>query len=334
MAIMPASLLGETRMRNVLQLLQDGEFHSGEALGHALGVSRSAVWKRLQGLESDLGLQIFRVRGRGYRLASPLSLLDSVEISDACADYGWTAEVFPSIDSTNAQALRQLAAGRSEPLLVLAERQEAGRGRRGRAWVSPFAENLYYSLGLRIESGSSSLDGLSLTVGVAVLRALRESGCAVAGLKWPNDVLVAGRKIAGVLLELSGDPAGICQVVVGIGINVNMLPGASVVIDQPWTSLREQSGALVDRTALVLCLNRWLVHYLALHAAQGFAGVRAEWEVEHLWQGLAVTLSAGPQQVEGIVLGVDKQGALRLEVAGEERQFSGGELSLRLRNDS
>lgn len=334
MAIMPASLLGETRMQNVLQLLQDGEFHSGEALGRVLGVSRSAVWKRLQGLEEDLGLHIFRVRGRGYRLASPLSLLDPELIAAACAACGWTAEVFPSIDSTNAQALRQLGAGCSAPLLVLAEKQDSGRGRRGRTWVSPFAENLYYSLGLRIESGSYSLDGLSLTVGIAVLRALQESGCVSAGLKWPNDVLVAGRKIAGVLLELSGDPAGICQVVVGIGVNVNMLPGASIAIDQPWTSLREQSGVLVDRTALVLCLNRWLAHYLALHAAQGFAGVRAEWEAEHLWQGRAVTLSAGPQQIEGVVLGVDKQGALRLDVAGEERQFSGGELSLRLRNDS
>jgi len=334
MAMMPASLLGETRMQNVLQLLQDGEFHSGEALGRVLGVSRSAVWKRLQYLESDLGLSIFRVRGRGYRLASPLSLLDASVIAKACAVSGWVTEVLPSIDSTNAQVLRQLSAGVLAPLLVLAERQESGRGRRGRVWVSPFAENLYYSLGLRIEGGAYSLDGLSLTVGLAVLRTLRESGCAGGGLKWPNDVLVAGRKIAGVLLELAGDPAGTCQVVIGIGINVNMLPGAAVAIDQPWTSVREQTGGLVDRTSLVLRLNHWLQHYLTQHAVNGFAGLRAEWEAGHLWQGLEVTLSAGPQQVDGVVLGVDKQGALRLNVAGEECQFSGGELSLRLRNDS
>lgn len=321
-------------MQNVLQLLQDGEFHSGEVLGRALGVSRSAVWKRLQCLESDLGLSVFRVRGRGYRLASPLSLLDSALITDACAARGWTAEILPTIDSTNAHALRLLSTGIRAPLLVLAEKQDGGRGRRGRVWVSPFAENLYYTLGLRIEGGAYSLDGLSLTVGLAVLRALQGAGCSGAGLKWPNDLLVAGRKIAGVLLELSGDPAGVCQVVIGIGVNVNMLPGPSVVIDQPWASLREQSGALVDRTAFALSLSRWLAHYLELHSVEGFSAMRAEWEAEHLWQGRAVTLSAGPQHIEGVVLGVDRQGALRLDVAGEERQFSGGELSLRLRNDS
>lgn len=321
-------------MREVLQLLRDGEFHSGEALGALLGVSRAAVWKRLEHLEAELGLVIHRVRGRGYRLASPLSLLDREAIVSASRDAGWSALVFESLDSTNAEVLRRLAAGEAAPLLVLAERQESGRGRRGRAWVSPYAENLYYSLGLRLEGGVFSLDGLSLSVGLAVLRSLHESGVADAGLKWPNDLLVAGRKIAGVLLELSGDPAGACQVVMGIGVNVNMLPGPGVAIDQPWTSLRERCGRLVGRTELALALGRWLRHYLGRHERGGFAVLREEWESCHLWQGREVSLLAGPQRIDGVVLGVDHQGALRLDVAGRERQFSGGELSLRLRDDS
>jgi BirA family biotin operon repressor/biotin-[acetyl-CoA-carboxylase] ligase len=321
-------------MREVLQLLRDGEFHSGEALGALLGVSRAAVWKRLEHLEAELGLVIHRVRGRGYRLASPLSLLDREAIVSASRDAGWSALVFESLDSTNAEVLRRLAAGEAAPLLVLAERQESGRGRRGRAWVSPYAENLYYSLGLRLEGGVFSLDGLSLSVGLAVLHCLHEMGVADAGLKWPNDLLVAGRKIAGVLLELSGDPAGACQVVIGIGVNVNMLPGPGVAIDQPWTSLRERCGRLVGRTELALALGRWLRHYLRRHERDGFAVLREEWESCHLWQGREVSLLAGPQRIDGVVLGVDHQGALRLDVAGRERQFSGGELSLRLRDDS
>lgn len=326
--------MGVILMREVLQVLRDGQFHSGEALGAVLGVSRAAVWKRLEHLEAELGLEMHRVRGRGYKLASPLSLLEPEAIVAACRAQGWEAQILDSVDSTNAEVLRCLAAGAPAPFLVLAERQDSGRGRRGRQWVSPFAENLYYSLGLRLEGGVFSLDGLSLSVGLAVLRCLREQGVVEAGLKWPNDLLVAGRKIAGVLLELSGDPAGECQVVIGIGVNVNMLPGSRVVIDQPWTSLRECVGRLVDRTALALALGRWLQHYLSLHAQGGFAALREEWEACHLWQGKEVSLLAGPQRIDGVVLGVDSLGALRLDVAGQERQFSGGELSLRLRNDS
>jgi BirA family biotin operon repressor/biotin-[acetyl-CoA-carboxylase] ligase len=321
-------------MREVLQLLQDGQFHSGESIGALLGVSRAAVWKRLQHLEAALGLEVHRVRGRGYRLASPLSLLDEEAILAVSSGFGWKAQIAESIDSTNAEVLRQLAASAEAPLLVLAEKQESGRGRRGRTWVSPFGENLYYSLGLRLEGSTFPLDGLSLSVGLAVLRTLQEVGCANVGLKWPNDLLASGRKIAGVLLELAGDPAGACQVVIGIGINVNMLPSSSTPIDQPWTSLREQLGCLVDRTELVLILGRWLRHYLDLHGRDGFAALREEWEMGHLWQGREVSLLAGPQRIDGRVLGVDRGGALRLDIAGHERQFSGGELSLRLRDDS
>jgi len=321
-------------MRQVLRLLQDGQFHSGESIGALLGVSRAAVWKRLQHLEAALGLEVHRVRGRGYRLASPLSLLDEEAILATSSGFGWKVQVTESLDSTNAEVLRRLAASAEAPLLVVAEKQESGRGRRGRAWVSPFGENLYYSLGLRLEGSTFPLDGLSLSVGLAVLRTLQEVGCASVGLKWPNDLLASGRKIAGVLLELAGDPAGACQVVIGIGINVNMLPGISTPIDQPWTSLREQLGGIVDRTGLVLMLGRWLRHYLDLHGRDGFAALREEWEMGHLWQGQEVSLLAGPQRIDGRVLGVDRVGALRLDIAGQERQFSGGELSLRLRDDS
>ncbi|MBF4559053.1 bifunctional biotin--[acetyl-CoA-carboxylase] ligase/biotin operon repressor BirA [Pseudomonas sp. p50] len=319
-------------MLTLLKLLKDGRFHSGQALGVALGVSRSAVWKQLQLLEAELGLSIHKVRGRGYQLAAPLMLLDPVGISEATPSCDWSVLVFDSIDSTNAEALRAIERGRAAPFLVLAERQTAGRGRRGRKWVSPFAENVYYSLVLRIEGGMRQLEGLSLVVGLAVMHALRELGVSAAGLKWPNDVLVGQKKIAGILLELIGDPADVCHVVLGVGINVNMQMTDEV--DQQWTSMRLEAGKVFDRNQMVAVLSEKLQGYLHRHQVEGFSAIQLEWEQNHLWQGRAVSLIAGVNQVDGEVLGIDKQGALRLKVDGVEKNFSGGELSLRLRDDS
>jgi BirA family biotin operon repressor/biotin-[acetyl-CoA-carboxylase] ligase len=316
-------------MQPLLRLLQDGQFHSGEELGAALGVSRAAIWKQLQSLQSEFALNVHKVRGRGYRLLAPLSLFTEEALAG-----NWPVLLVQQLDSTNAEGMRQLGAGRQPPFVIVAEQQTAGRGRRGRRWVSPFGENLYYSLVLRVCGGMRQLEGLSLVVGLALLDTLREMGVGQAGLKWPNDLLLDGRKLAGILLELCGDPADICYVVIGIGVNINMGAAAAVAIDQPWTSVRQALGRQIDRNAFVRSLNTRLASILERHARVGFAGLRREWEAAHLWQGCDVTLISGVQGVEGRVLGVDDTGALRLDVAGQERAFSGGELSLRLRDDS
>ena len=315
-------------MLTLLKLLKDGRFHSGQALGAALGVSRSAVWKQLQHLESDLNLSIHKVRGRGYQLAAPLELLEQGQLDTS----PWPVSINHSLDSTNAEALRAVDRGATAPFVVLAERQTAGRGRRGRQWVSPFAENIYYSLVLRMDGGMRQLEGLSLVVGLAVLSALREVGVSDVGLKWPNDVLVNNKKIAGILLELVGDPADVCHVVLGIGINVNMRVASEV--DQAWTSVYLESGVAINRNVLVSKLNDSLRIYLKRHAESGFSAIQSEWEQNHLWQGREVSLIAGVHQVNGTVMGIDQQGALRMNVNGEEKVFSGGEPSLRLRHDS
>lgn len=315
-------------MLKLLKLLKDGRFHSGQALGAALGVSRSAVWKQLKHLESDLNLSIHKVPGRGYQLASPIELLESEQLNDCL----WPVAIHYSLDSTNAEALRAISRGDTAPFLVLSEQQSAGRGRRGREWVSPFADNIYFSLVLRIDNGVRQLEGLSLVVGLAVLDALREFGCSEIGLKWPNDILASNRKIAGILLELVGDPADVCHVVLGIGINVNMTVANDV--DQLWTSVQLETGQTINRNKLVTSLCQKLQIYLKRLESAGFASMQAEWEQNHLWQGRNVSLIAGTHSVEGAVLGVDGQGALRMNVAGEEKVFSGGELSLRLRHDS
>ncbi|EIK51133.1 bifunctional biotin--[acetyl-CoA-carboxylase] synthetase/biotin operon repressor [Stutzerimonas stutzeri TS44] len=170
---------------------------------------------------------------------------------------------------------------------------------------------------------------MSLVAGLAVMVALRDLGVEGVGLKWPNDIYIRGKKLAGVLLELSGDPADICHVVIGIGINVNMI-SSSEQIDQPWTSLRAELGRLVDRNTVAAHLSETLHTYLHRHADCGFASIRAEWEREHIWQGRDCILSTASQQVHGRVLGINEVGGLRLEVDGVEKSFSSGELSLRL----
>ncbi|PHX38119.1 biotin--protein ligase [Pseudomonas syringae pv. syringae] len=269
----------------MLKLLADGAFHSGQVLGDALGISRSAVWKQLQQLEADLGIDVHKVRGRGYRLATPISLLSPADIMQSGFPAGWS-----------------------------------------------FAENLYYSLVLRIDGGMRQLEGLSLLVGLAVMNVLRDMGVQDARLKWPNDVLVGRQKIAGILLELIGDPADVCHVIIGIGVNVNMRSSSEV--DQLWTSVRLETGGLVDRNQVAARISTQLEALMAVHRKEGFAAFQKEWERGHVWQGAAVKLLSGVEVVEGVVLGVDSLGALRLEVNGVEKSFSGGELSLRLRDDS
>lgn len=320
-------------MLKLLKLLGDGRFHSGQDLGDAFGVSRSAVWKQLQQMEAEFNIKVHKVRGRGYKLETPISFLDAAEITASMgAVTGWPVIVHDSLGSTNATAVKLVSEQMPAPFIVVAERQTAGRGRRGRKWVSPFGENIYYSLTLRIDGGMRQVEGLSLLVGLAVLKTLRAAGVQQAGLKWPNDVLVGQRKIAGILLELIGDPADVCHVIVGVGINVNMTDAAEV--DQLWTSVRLETGVQASRNRLVGELSSNIHAYLVEHQARGFAAFKAEWESNHLWQGRAVDLLTGADAVQGTVLGIDSQGALRLQVGSEERVFSGGELSLRLRDDT
>lgn len=323
-------------MNSLLLMLMDGQFHSGQALGQRLGVSRSAVWKKIKSLETDYGLSIQRISGRGYRLSEPLSLLDSTLLTQTAHELGWNFALHERLDSTNTCCMQLIQqADYEKPQVVMAEWQTAGRGRRGRQWVSPvIAQNLLFSLGLRLQADTRCLTGLSLVVGLAVLATLRYFGLAQAGLKWPNDVYVNNRKIAGILLELTGNPTDICHLVIGIGINLNMMPHSQSAIEQPWTSLRYETGQRVNRTALAACLMQNLHHYLALQAQVGFQGLRHEWEQHHLWQGQRCILSTPNQEISGTALGIDDEGSLRLLVNGQEQSFCAGELSLRLDHDS
>ncbi|WP_390594971.1 bifunctional biotin--[acetyl-CoA-carboxylase] ligase/biotin operon repressor BirA [Simiduia litorea] len=322
-------MLSDQSLLILLRTLADGEFHSGEELGLLLGVSRTAVWKQLQKLDG-LGLVAESVKGRGYRLARALDLLD-VDVINASLGPELQQSLhitsFLQTDSTSVRAM-EAAADAAHGRAFIAEQQTAGRGRRGRAWVSPFGANIYLSLVWSFQGGAAALSGLSLAVGVACARVLRTSGADQVALKWPNDLLVDGKKLGGILLEMTGDPAGECQVVIGIGINVAMPSEQAESIDQAWVDLRGL-GVTLSRNALVAKLLAELVAVLEHFALEGFAGFKAEWLALDAFANQIVTLSSAARAVSGLAQGVDDSGALIVSVDGERRLFHGGEVSLR-----
>ena len=317
----------------LIPMLADGDFHSGQDLATALGVSRTAVWKQLNRLQ-DLGLAVESVKGRGYRLPGGVELLDGTRIRaglDAPV-LGLLRELLllEIVDSTNAEALRRVAAGGGPGLVCSAEQQTAGRGRRGRTWVSPYARNIYLSLVWEYHEGAAALEGLSLAVGVAVARALAHLGLPPLQLKWPNDLLHAGAKLGGVLLEMAGDAAGRCQVVIGVGLNVAMPSVAAKDIDQEWTDLTTISGGSAPgRNAVVASLLNELLPLAASFARTGFAPWREPWMALDAFADTPVVMHSGEQRQAGIARGVDERGALQLETTLGLRPIYGGEISLR-----
>lgn len=318
----------------LLEILADGEFHSGEELGGALNISRAAIWKQLQKIENSLSLKFESVKGKGYRLPDGLELLNVERITDAIPkSLLYTLQITQQVDSTNRLAAELASQGSARTCIVLAEQQLAGRGRRGRKWISPFARNIYCSLVWEFNSGVAALEGLSLAVGVSVVRALHAIGINDAALKWPNDVLHNQRKLAGVLLEITGDISDRCQVVIGIGINVEMSRVMDVaVIDQPWTDAATAAGKYVSRNELAANLITQTVQLLNEFETSGFSKFHDEWAALDYTFGKPVTVHIGEQIVLGVAKGVDTTGALIVDTELGRQLFHGGEVSLRVQN--
>ena len=316
----------------LLAVLADGKFHSGQALGKALGVSRSAIWKQIKAIEES-GLEIYSVKGRGYRIPGGLDLLER-ELIDATLEPEVASklkliDLNLTIPSTNAKAMEAVYRD-GHGCLYLAEQQTAGRGRRGRGWASPFASNLYFSLTWQFSHGAAALEGLSLAVGVALIRGLKRLGISDVEVKWPNDLLWRGRKLAGVLLEMSGDAAGECFVVIGVGINVKMPEAAAEVIDQPWVDLQQVLGEAPSRNRLLAELMNELVPVLEQFSEEGFVSFQKEWQAANAHHNQVISLNLGNRQQLGVCRGVDQSGALLLEAEGKLEAFHGGEVSVRL----
>jgi BirA family biotin operon repressor/biotin-[acetyl-CoA-carboxylase] ligase len=322
---------------DLIAALADGRFHNGDELGARFNVTRAGIWKAMQKLE-DFGLEVHSVRGKGYRLSEALTLLDANAIlphlSTANQARMHELEILQVIDSTNAHALRRvqeqtLAPGAGQVYACLSEMQTAGKGRRGRQWVSPFGHNLYLSVLREFSSGAGGLEGLSLVIGIALVNALQEWGFPGLGLKWPNDVLCDNRKLAGILIEITGDVAGTCQVVIGIGLNLRLKAESMHAVEQPWISLAQLGFAQQDRNRLFGRILDRVLASLERFQAAGFSAFADDWNRLDVSAGRQVELSSPSGSVLGLGLGVDAGGALLLDTASGVRRFQGGEVTLR-----
>ena len=322
-----------TRLK-LLNILADGRFHSGEKLGAALGVTRTAIWKQVQTLQ-QLGLDCYSVNGKGYRLSAPLELLERDAVLAAMSMPGKPLlseiELHTEIDSSNRYLMDKLGNGLEHGHACLAERQTAGRGRRGRPWVSPFARNIYMSFYWRFEMTPELLSGLALAIGVGVIRALKQLTIEGASLKWPNDILWQGRKLAGILLEMRGESAGPYHVVIGVGLNVDMgCDDSSAEIDQPWVDLQHIATQAISRNRVAGVLLSELLLVAEQFQLSGLAPFLSEWQAADAFVGKLVVIQQGTEEITGFARGVDGNGAILLETAQGMRQFHSGEVSLRL----
>ena len=316
---------------SLLTLLADGAFHSGRELGEALQISRTAVWKQIKALET-LGLEVFSIRGRGYRIPGGVDLLDADRLNNLLGSVSSMqldeVDLRLSTGSTNELALEGLRRGVHRGLYV-AEKQTAGRGRRGRQWVSPFASGLYFSLAWRFRCGVTALEGLSLVVGLALKRVLDRAGYRDVGVKWPNDLLVGRKKLAGVLIEVTGDTSVESQLVIGIGLNTGLRDAEADTIDQQWSDLHQQ-GLSLNRTELLSALLIELVQVLQDFESNGFRAFRAEWLAADVFRSQPVQVQTGVEAyATGIASGVSESGALLLLTDQGMRTLHGGEVSLR-----
>ncbi|MGC6390130.1 bifunctional biotin--[acetyl-CoA-carboxylase] ligase/biotin operon repressor BirA [Ewingella sp. S1.OA.A_B6] len=309
---------------HIVSILAGGEFHSGEQLGAKLGMSRAAINKHIQTVR-DWGVDVFTVPGKGYSLPAPIQLLDEEKILAALPE--GRVDVLSVIDSTNQYLLNRISQLTSGDACV-AEYQESGRGRRGRKWFSPFGANLYLSMYWKLDQGPAAAMGLSLVIGIIMAEVLQQLGAENVRVKWPNDLYLKDRKLAGILVELTGKTGDAAHLVIGAGINLNMRVSASGSIEQGWINLQE-AGVNIDRNQLAATLLKEWRFALRQFEVEGLSPFISRWRNLDNFLDRPVKLLIGEQEIHGIERGIDQNGGLLLEQDGIVNAFIGGEISLR-----
>ncbi|MDP1766753.1 MAG: bifunctional biotin--[acetyl-CoA-carboxylase] ligase/biotin operon repressor BirA [Methylotenera sp.] len=315
----------------ILKLLADGKFHSGEDIAQQLKVSRATVWNALQDA-GTLGIEIFSVRGRGYKLPQAVTLLDEHAVLSAMGEQRtWLKlEVYDYLESTNTYLMKKLSSGQAHASCVAANLQTNGRGRRGRTWHAGLGASLTFSLLWRFQCGAAALSGLSLAVGVALIRALHHFGITQAQLKWPNDILVGREKLAGILIELQGDMEGPSTAVIGIGINLNLSTKIKQQIDQPAIDIASATPQTINPNELLGVLLNHLAKVLRSFEQQGFTSLLDEWTKHHAYHQQQVRmLMPDGREISGVVQDITEDGNLLVETRSGLQKFASGEISLR-----
>ena len=301
------------------------EFISGEAISGKLGLTRAAVWKHVEALRAH-GYRIDAVPARGYRLAGVPDRLTGLELRPLLNthDLGQVLHAYEELGSTSDRARELAEEGAGHGEVVIAEAQTAGRGRRGRTWVSPPRRNLYFSVVLRPELPPARAPELTLVASVALCDALRQAGVQ-AEIKWPNDLLVRGRKVAGILLELAAEPDRVQWVVIGVGVNVNArAEDFPEELRGEATSVLLERGQPAPRALLAAACLTALEAWVDTHAEQGFGPIREAWRQRSCTLGREVTVRSDGRDLAGTAEDIDEQGALLVRTpTGLERVLVG-----------
>ncbi|WP_110687676.1 biotin--[acetyl-CoA-carboxylase] ligase [Salinicola aestuarinus] len=325
---------------DLIRLLGDGHYHSGQQLGDYFGVSRTAIWKQLQKLEA-MDLPLEAVKGRGYRLVDRVDSLNGATIVSHLAaeprQHLKRLFIEDVVDSTNTFLRERFQQGAGHAEVCLAESQTAGRGRRGKAWSASWGRGLILSMGWRFDGGVAALEGLSLAVGVKLAEVMENIGVK-AGLKWPNDLLIdvkgEWRKLAGILLEVTGDVEGPCEVVIGIGLNVGLSEAGRRAAGQPAGALTDVLEAQPSRNQLAAVLIEALIELLPGFAHDGFAAWQSAWNRRHAYANREVHIHQGGEGYDARALEVDAKGNLIVLVDDQRHALTGGEVSIRPSRDA
>jgi BirA family biotin operon repressor/biotin-[acetyl-CoA-carboxylase] ligase len=318
--------------QQLLAALASGETLSGSRLAAEAGLTRAAIWKQIEALRQR-GVPVESAGATGYRLPWPIQMLDEQTIRAALpaamARRLGALEVHWEIDSTSSE-LQRRGADAPDLSIVMAEAQTAGRGRRGRSWLSPPGLNIYLSCLKRFEAGFASLSGLSLATGVIVLRALHALDIHDARLKWPNDVLAVGGKLAGILVELSGEYQGPCAAVIGIGLNLRLTDALREQAGQPVCDLATLAhGMPPNRNSAAAALITSLVEGLHQFERDGFASFVDEYTDHDALHGVPLRVSSATGELDGIGAGIDARGALQLQTASGLRGIDSADVTVR-----
>jgi BirA family transcriptional regulator, biotin operon repressor / biotin---[acetyl-CoA-carboxylase] ligase len=317
----------------LLSIISDGNVHSGQELADQLGISRAAIWKSIKYLQS-LGLKIDAIRGKGYCLDREIDLLSSQQIkkmmTSSIKKHCREIEILFNTESTNSYLWNCLNTEQIYGKVVLAEYQSKGRGRRGNQWVSPVASGIYLSIGWRLEIATGTLGLLSLCIGVAVARALCAINLSKVGLKWPNDIIVDNKKLGGILLEMRGEASGPVDIVIGIGINYELPESARLNIDQDVTDICSNTTQRLSRNKITAIILSNVIEILVELESSANSTLIDEWRKFDCYVNKKARLLIGDKEIEGVLKGVDNQGALLMSVNGKIETYMSGEVSLRV----
>lgn len=318
-------------MDQLLKMLADGEYLSGEEMSRRLSITRAAVWKRIEALREQ-GYEIISAGRKGYHLVWPWDTLEPIFVQRKL-NTAWAGRPLliyeKSMTSTNTVLKQAAEDGAAHGTVALCEEQTLGKGRRGRSWVSPMGQGLWVSLLIRPKLIPAKAQLITFAAAVAMAQAVeKETGLSI-GIKWPNDLVLGKKKVCGILLELSSDVESIAYVVVGTGLNMGSQAYPPELCNKA-TSLEDALGHKVSRAAVLASYLAAMEENMKLLEESGLDGIFKAYEQKSCTLQHAVLVEGGGENFEGMAAGLDENGALLVKLEdGVIRRVLAGDVSVR-----